>query len=64
MPSQSPAQHNFMEMIAHDPVKAREKGVPQDVGREYVAADKSQGKHGRAPLEGLKRAGKHHRRAG
>lgn len=60
MPSTSPKQHNFMEMIAHDPGKAREKGVPQSVGRDFVEADKNQGTHGRAPMEGLKRAAHKH----
>lgn len=32
-----------MAMIAHNPAKAREKGVPQSVAREFVAANK--GKH-------------------
>jgi hypothetical protein len=29
-----------MEMIAHDPKKAKQLGVSQDVGKEFVAADK------------------------
>lgn len=40
MPSKSKAQHNFMEMIAHDPAAARRAGVPQSVGREFAEADK------------------------
>lgn len=40
MPSESAPQHRFFEMIAHDPAKAKAKGVPQSVGREFVAADK------------------------
>ncbi len=43
MPSTSVKQHNFMEMIAHDPEKAKELGVPQSVGHDFVAADK--GRH-------------------
>lgn len=39
MPSQSPKQHRFMEMVAHDPKAARRVGVPQSVGREFVMAD-------------------------
>jgi hypothetical protein len=40
MPSTSKKQHNFMEMIAHDPKKAKQLNVPQSVGKEFVAADK------------------------
>jgi len=40
MPSKSKAQHNFMEMIAHNPAMAKKKGVPQSVGREFEKADK------------------------
>ena len=39
MPSVSPQQHRFMEMIAHDPAAARRAGVPQSVGREFAEAD-------------------------
>jgi len=41
MPSASPKQHRFMEMVAHDPAAAKRVGVPQSVGAEYVAADKA-----------------------
>ena len=40
MPSTSDKQHRFMEMIAHDPKKARQLGVPQSVGQDFVEADK------------------------
>lgn len=40
MPSVSKKQHNFMEMIAHDPSAAKRVGVKQSVGKDYVAADK------------------------
>jgi len=40
MPSKSQAQHNFMEMIAHNPAMANKKGVPQSVGRDFEKADK------------------------
>mgnify|MGYP001606188156 CR=1 len=43
MPSKSGKQHRFMEMIAHNPEKAKELGVPQKVGKDFVAADKKQG---------------------
>ena len=29
-----------MAMVAHDPKAAKRVGIPQSVGREYVAADK------------------------
>lgn len=40
MPSVSPKQHRFMEMVAHNPAAASRVGVPQSVGRDYVSADK------------------------
>jgi hypothetical protein len=40
MPSVSKKQHNFMEMIAHSPKMAKKAGVPQSVGKDFVAADK------------------------
>jgi hypothetical protein len=40
MPSSSKKQHNFMEMVAHNPKMAKKVGVPQSVGKEFVAADK------------------------
>lgn len=43
MPSKSSAQHRFMEAIANDPKFARRAGVPQSVGKEFVAADKRKG---------------------
>lgn len=45
MPSKSDKQHRFMEMIAHNPEKAKQLGVPQKVGKDFVAADKASGKH-------------------
>lgn len=41
MPSKSEAQHNLMEMAAHDPKAAKRTGVPQSVAKEYVKADKA-----------------------
>ena len=38
MPSKSPAQHRLMEAAAHTP--GGFGGVPQSVGKEFVAADK------------------------
>lgn len=40
MPSKSKKQHNFMEAVAHSPKFAKKAGVPQSVGRDFVAADK------------------------
>ena len=40
MPSKSPAQHRFMEAIAHDPGFAKKAGVPVSVGQDFAAADK------------------------
>lgn len=39
MPTKSPAQHRLMEAVAHDPEVARKTGIPQSVGKEFVAAD-------------------------
>lgn len=38
MPSKSKAQHRLMEAAAH--TKGGYAGVPQKVGKEFVAADK------------------------
>lgn len=43
MPSKSDKQHNFMEMVAHDPEAAKRVDVPVEVGKEFVAADKAEG---------------------
>jgi hypothetical protein len=40
MPSRSQAQHNLMEMVAHNPAAAKRVGIPQSVGQEFVQADK------------------------
>lgn len=40
MPSTSAKQHRFMEAVAHSPEFAKKAGVPQSVGRDFVAADK------------------------
>lgn len=44
MPSTSRAQHNFMEMVAHDPKAAKRVGVAQSVGKDFADADKAEGK--------------------
>ena len=40
MPSVSRRQHNFFEMIAHDPGAAKRVGVSQKVGEDFAEADK------------------------
>jgi hypothetical protein len=40
MPSETEAQHHFMEAVAHDPEFAKKVDVPQSVGEEFVEADK------------------------
>jgi hypothetical protein len=51
MPSVSGKQHRFMEMVAHDPGKAKSLGVPQSVGKDFVAADVAKGK--KFPVKGM-----------
>jgi hypothetical protein len=45
MPSKTKKQHRFMEMIAHNPMIAKQKGISQKVGKDFVAADKAEGKY-------------------
>lgn len=40
MPSKSAAQHRFMAAVAHNPKFAKQAGVPQSVGKDFMAADK------------------------
>jgi hypothetical protein len=40
MPSVSKKQHNLMAMVANNPTKAKELGIPQKVGAEFTKADK------------------------
>ena len=40
MPSASQKQHNLMAMVANNPAKAKQLGIPQSVGSEFVKADK------------------------
>ena len=44
MPSTSKKQHNFMEAVAHSPQFAKKAGVPQKVGKDFAAADKTEGR--------------------
>lgn len=47
MPSQSKKQHDFMLAVAHSPKFAKKAGVPQSVGKDFVAADKKAKKFSR-----------------
>lgn len=40
MPSTSKKQHNLMAMVANNPAKAKQLGIPQSVGEDFVKADK------------------------
>ena len=40
MPSVSQKQHNLMAMVANNPTKAKQLGIPQSVGEDYMSADK------------------------
>jgi hypothetical protein len=40
MPSKSKSQHNLMAMVATNPTKAKQLGIPQSVGTEFMHADK------------------------
>lgn len=65
MPSHSPAQMRFMNIIAHSPEFAKKVGVPQSVGEDFHEADKA--KFGRVAVaqamhEGAKAPHKRHGR--
>ena len=51
MPSSSLKQHNLMAMVANDPAKAKQMGIPQSVGQEFAQADKGM-KFAKAPTTG------------
>lgn len=40
MPSKSKKQHNLMAAVANNPKFAKQVGIPQSVGKDYVEADK------------------------
>jgi hypothetical protein len=40
MPSKTPKQAKFMQAVAHSPKFARQSGVPQTVGKDFVEADR------------------------
>lgn len=50
MPSVSKKQHNLMAMVANNPAKAKELGIPQKVGQEFTQADKGM-KFDKAPTK-------------
>lgn len=41
MPSTTPKQKRTMRAAAHNPTFAKKVGIPQDVAREFEAADKA-----------------------
>jgi hypothetical protein len=45
MPSKSRFQHDFFQAIAHSPEFAKKVGVKQEVGKDFTAADKAEGKY-------------------
>lgn len=53
MPSASKKQHNLMAMVANNPAKAKQLGIKQSVGEEFMKADKGRkfGKGGEAHSE-------------
>lgn len=57
MPSTSKKQHNLMAMVANDPKAAKRVGISQDVGKEFVAADKGK-KFGTGERPDLQKANK------
>jgi len=44
MPSKSSKQARLMQAAAHNPKFAKKTGVPQNVAKDFVAADKKAGK--------------------
>jgi hypothetical protein len=50
MPSVSQKQHNLMAMVANNPAKAKELGIPQSVGKDFTTADKGM-KFSKAPTK-------------
>jgi hypothetical protein len=41
MPSESPKQARTMRAAAHNPAFAAKMGIPQDVARDFEAADRN-----------------------
>lgn len=61
MPSTSAKQARTMNWAAHNPAFAKRMGIPQDVARKFVAADKKKPK---GPIAKMARAAKRRRRRG
>ena len=57
MPSVSKKQHNLMAMVANNPTKAKQLGIPQSVGKDFTEADKGRkfGSGGRPDLQKVNR---------
>ena len=55
MPSVSQKQHNLMAMVANNPAKATQLGIPQSVGEEFMKADKGRkfGSGGRSDIQAI-----------
>jgi len=47
MPSKSKAQHKLMAAVANNPKFAKKAGIPQNVGADYMKADKKVKKYNR-----------------
>ena len=47
MPSKSKAQRNLMAAVANNPKFAKKTGIPQNVGADYMKADKKVKKYNR-----------------
>lgn len=68
MPSVSQKQHNLMAMVANNPAKAKQLGIPKSVGEDFMQADKGK-KFGagapktRADRQVANRADTHHGKA-
>lgn len=65
MPSKSKSQHNLMAMVANNPSKAKELGIPKSVGQDFMEADKgrkfgSGGPKTRADSQVVNRPDTHH----
>jgi hypothetical protein len=58
MPSTSPKQHRFMEMVDHNPAAAKRVGVPVSVGREFVTADQAPSHRRKTSFAGRRGPGK------
>jgi len=65
VPSVSQKQHNLMAMVANNPSKAKELGIPKSVGQDFMEADKgkkfgSGGPQSRADSQVVNKPETHH----